>query len=230
MQRRACSQTPNTPGRTLTWANPASIMCDMDSLPTRVSLRRNIELKARLKSLAEARQIARSVAHQRLPDQHQVDTYFRTFSGRLKLREIRGCTAELISYARDDRSDAKESSYCLVPVADPAVLKQALAAALGIRQCVEKAREIYLHENVRIHLDVVAGLGEFLEFEAVLDEGHDEAAARALLRDLQQCFRIADDDLVAPSYVDLLDSEPVRSGTAQASPEKSGSSRAASGP
>ena len=56
-----------------------------------------------------------------------------------------------------------------MPIAEPALLKAALTAALGVRRVVDKRREIFLADNVRIHLDDVAGLGTFLEFEAVLD-------------------------------------------------------------
>ena len=50
----------------------------------------------------------------------------------------------------------------------PAELKETLAAACGTRAVVVKRGEIFLVEHVRIHLDEVDGLGDFLEFEAVL--------------------------------------------------------------
>ena len=67
----------------------------------------NIELKACLVSLDAARQIASSLADTRLPDQHQIDTYFYCRDGRLKLREIVGQRAELIAYRRPNESGPK---------------------------------------------------------------------------------------------------------------------------
>jgi len=166
--------------------------------------RRNLELKARLASLNEARRIAESLEHRRLADQHQLDTYFCCSRGRLKLREIRHVRAELIAYARPDQLMAKESCYYIIPVTEPEPLRQALAWTLGVRGRVEKHRVIYLHRNVRIHLDTVTGLGTFLELEAVIDASHDEAASQALVTSLQQLFHIVEDDLVASSYGDLL--------------------------
>jgi adenylate cyclase class IV len=62
-----------------------------------------------------------------------------------------------------------------------------------------------LHRNVRIHLDRVVGLGEFLEFEAVLSEAYLEAESQRLVRDLRQRFGIADDDLLEASYGEMIE-------------------------
>jgi hypothetical protein len=62
---------------------------------------------------------------------HQTDTYFRVPHGRLKLCE-EGTVAQLISYERSDETVARESRYRLVPVSDPAGLKDALGDALAI--------------------------------------------------------------------------------------------------
>jgi adenylate cyclase len=167
-------------------------------------LARNIELKARLDSLDAARATAARLATSQPGFETQIDTYFVCRHGRLKLREINGSRAQLVWYARSDRPDAKASDYRLVSVADPEPLKQALAAAWGTLIVVEKRREIYLYRNVRIHLDEVSGLGEFIEFEAVLGGGVDEAAGRAQVAWLQDEFRIAPADLLDGSYSDLL--------------------------
>lgn len=169
----------------------------------------NIELKARLASLDTARRIAISLADTRLPDQHQIDTYFHCRDGRLKLREIVGERAELIAYRRPNEIGPKASTYFLLPVEVPEQCKEALATTLGIRSRVEKHREIYLHRNVRIHLDRVVGLGEFLEFEAVLGEEYPEAQSQKLVHELRQKFKITDDDLLDSSYGELIESVTV---------------------
>jgi predicted adenylyl cyclase CyaB len=166
--------------------------------------RRNIELKARLGDLEAARRVAARVATSRLGTQHQVDTYFHAPHGRLKLRQIDGLSAMLVAYRRPDQRDAKTSEYQLVPLSNPETLKQALGATLGIRVVVEKQREIFLRNNVRMHLDTVKGLGNFLEFEAVLAPGVDEVAAHSQLRELRREFGIDEADLVEGSYSDLL--------------------------
>jgi adenylate cyclase class 2 len=165
----------------------------------------NIELKARLSSLAAARETAVRIATQRLGHQRQTDTYFHSAKGRLKLRETSDLQAQLVWYERPDDAEPKASHYYLVPVVDPGGLKQALTAAVGVRTIVVKNREIFLYHNVRIHLDEVAGLGTFLEFEAVLAAGEPEERGQEQLRFLKQEFGIMPQDLLARSYSDLLD-------------------------
>ncbi len=167
-------------------------------------LRRNIELKARIDSLALARGIARRLATETLGVELQTDTYFAGARGRLKLRQRQDHPAQLVWYARPDGVHAKASDYRLVAVADAEGLKQGLTAAYGVLTVVEKRREIYLHHNVRMHLDEVAGLGDFLEFEAVLDARHDDADGHAALARLSREFEIQPHHLVAASYSDLL--------------------------
>jgi predicted adenylyl cyclase CyaB len=165
---------------------------------------RNIELKIRLADLDAARSVAQAIATERLGRQHQVDTYFGSRRGRLKLREIDGQSAQLVWYARPDQPGPKPSDYLLVPVAEPQMLKTALEGALGIECVVDKQREIYLYENVRIHLDEVRGLGSFLEFEAVLGPDVDDAAGYRQLEDLFERFSLSADDLLPGSYGDML--------------------------
>ena len=166
--------------------------------------RRNLEIKARCSDLAVARQTARALCGDTGTIEQQCDTYFRVPRGRLKLREIAGQPAVLIAYHRPNDVSARTSEYHLVPVADAAALKAALTATLGVRGAVRKRREIFLHRNVRIHLDTVDGLGDFIEFEAVL--GDDDAAedSQALLKELGQRFHLDLTQLLAPSYSDLL--------------------------
>ena len=165
---------------------------------------RNIELKARLVDFDRARKTAESIAEKRLGVHRQTDTYFRCHHGRLKLRQVEHVPGQLVWYARADEPGAKASDYQVVPVANPETLKAALTAALGVWIVVEKQREIFLWHNVRIHLDRVEGLGEFIEFEAVLTDGEDDASGHARLDELVERFHIEEDHFVPVSYSDLL--------------------------
>jgi len=136
--------------------------------------------------------------------ENQVDTYFPVPHGRLKLREINEESATLIFYVRADRAVARICTYQLVPVPDPVALKTALTAALGVRGVVRKRREIYFWHNVRIHLDEVAGLGTFVELEAVLAADDDEGLAKERLDHLCKMLGIAPGDLLSQSNADLL--------------------------
>lgn len=172
-------------------------------MPPPTTPRRNIELKARIGSLDAARTVCRQFASL-VAEEHQVDTYFVCSQGRIKLRERSAEPAQLVAYARADAATPRASDYWLVPVPDPAALKAALVAALGVLVAVEKEREVFLYRNVRIHLDRVTGLGEFVEFEAVLSPGDDEIAAAALVNELAERLGINRHDRLDRSYGDLL--------------------------
>ncbi len=164
--------------------------------------RRNVELKALdpdpVRSLAACRELGaedRGVLRQR-------DTYFRTRSGRLKLREEEPGGATLIQYDRPDEASARESRYRLTRVDDPRELRASLDAALGTVVVVEKERRLLLWEGVRIHLDTVAGLGAFVELEGVAPPDSDLSAEREKVARLQQALGIT--EVLTDSYADRL--------------------------
>jgi adenylate cyclase class IV len=134
----------------------------------------------------------------------QRDTYFFAVQGRLKLREAPPASAELISYARADRTGPSVSHYRRVPVADPGALADALTDALGVRAVVDKRRRLLRWRTVRIHLDQVAGLGDFVELEAVAG-GQGLEAERDRIDELRAALGISDERLVARGYADLLE-------------------------
>jgi homotetrameric cytidine deaminase len=61
---------------------------------------------------------------------------------------------------------------------------------------------------VRIHLDEVENLGSFIEFEAVLPDAGDLAAAEAKVARLRAELGIDDDALISVGYADLLTDGP----------------------
>ena len=164
----------------------------------------NVELKARCSDLDAAEQVCRRLDAQHAGTDHQVDTYFAARDGRLKLRTSDLRPAHLIWYDRADEAGAKGCRYAIVEVDDADAVRTLLAAALGVRITVDKVRRIFLHDNVRIHLDQVEGLGAFIEFEAVMQDDAQAAAGRDQVERLRAAFGIRDGDLVARSYSDLL--------------------------
>ena len=155
----------------------------------------------------------------------QRDTYFNALNGRLKLREMEG-KAQLIAYERPDEVGHRTSSYRIVEIEDAGGLRNALADTLGIQAVVAKKRLIFIWEDVRIHLDDVEGLGNFIEFEAVAPSESDLAAETERVRFLRERFKV-DDDLIGVSYCDLLSGEPQQhraseGSTAMAAGERTG--------
>jgi uncharacterized protein (TIGR00290 family) len=165
--------------------------------------RRNIELKARDPDPARSLQASIQMGASDEGWLRQTDTYFRVRNGRLKLRE-EDTASHLISYERSDDPVARESRYRLVPVSDPAGLKDALSDTLGVLVVVEKSRRLLLWHGVRIHLDEVRGLGSFIEIEAVADPASDLSTEHRHASELQDALAITSDRIVAFSYSDEL--------------------------
>lgn len=177
--------------------------CGAAQTITAPMLRRNVELKVKYSDLERAARIVDSLGAEFEGMLEQTDTYFRAVGGRLKLRETQGGPAQLIWYERSDRAEIRPSDYILTHVADPAALKETLRRSNGVLTEVRKSRELYIWENVRIHLDRVEGVGRFIEFEAVLDPGETEEEGMRKLETLCHHLRIEPEARLAESYADL---------------------------
>jgi predicted adenylyl cyclase CyaB len=163
----------------------------------------NIEIKARTTDQENIREILKSSGADFKGIDHQIDTYFKVASGRLKLREG-NIEKHLIYYERENTGGPKKSSVMLYKNNPDSNLKEILIASLGVLTVVDKQREIYFIGNVKFHLDNVMGLGTFVEIEATDTDG---SIGNEKL--LEQCnyyrnlLNILKDDLVENSYSDL---------------------------
>ena len=163
----------------------------------------NIEIKAYCQDPRRAEENLNSLGAGPAGSFCQKDTYFKVGEGRLKLREMGPDEGHLIFYCREDIPGPKRSDYEIAFTSDPGVLRQMLQTVLGIWIEVEKTRQVWLWENVRIHLDEVKGLGQFVELEAVTDDDNvDESHQR--LETLMRALEISADQLVEGSYGDMM--------------------------
>jgi adenylate cyclase class 2 len=168
-------------------------------------IRSNVELKARDPEPARSLRRCRELGAIDAGTLHQRDTYFTVPHGRLKLREQEPGPSVLLQYVRADKAEARTSNYILVEIADSAGLTQALADSLGIACVVEKERRLFLwEETVRVHIDRVKGLGDFIEIEAVAPAGSSLEREREQVERLRLLLEIDRSRLVASSYADLL--------------------------
>jgi len=166
--------------------------------------RRNLEIKAIDPDPPATLQAALAFGAEDQGWLHQRDTYFHAVQGRLKLREAPPAPAELISYARAELAGPKVSLYRVVPVADHLALIDALTDSLGVHVVVAKARRLLRWRNVRIHLDHVEGLGHFVELEAVAASPGGLEVERDRVEELRAALGIADQQLIAHGYADLV--------------------------
>ena len=164
----------------------------------------NIEIKARTDRHDDIRKFLLENGAVFIGLDSQMDTYFNTNNGRLKLRqgEIEN---NLIYYNRQNIPGAKQSDFDLVAIENGEKVKSILTQAMGVKIIVTKKREIYFIDNVKFHLDHLEGIGEFVEIEAS-NKSIDITPEK--LR--EQCnfylrkFGIREEDLVPYSYSDIL--------------------------
>ena len=163
-----------------------------------------IEIKAKCDKHQEARNIFKEKGADFEGLDHQIDTYFKVNTGRLKLREG-NIENFLVFYERENKLGPKKSKALLYKSSPDSVLKQILIDSLGILTVVDKKREIYFIDNIKFHLDNVEGLGSFMEIEAIDKDG--SIGEEKLLEQCQlylKLFNISSDNLVSCSYSDLI--------------------------
>ena len=165
----------------------------------------NVEIKARVRDFAALSDRARRLSDTPIQVISQVDTFFITKTGRLKLRELDSGRAQLIYYERPDREGPKRSDYTFFETGDAGTLKALLARVLGIRGTVEKVRHLYMIGQTRVHLDKVKGLGHFMELEVVLATGQSQDDGRLIAERLVSRLGIEPHDLLESAYMDLIE-------------------------
>jgi len=166
-----------------------------------------VEIKARTAVPAQVRERLLANGAKLQGRDHQVDHYFNVPDGRLKLR-LGIIERSLIFYQRPNRAGPKDSKVSLCRLEEvqgetPEQLRELLTTALGEWNRVDKQREIYWADNVKLHLDEVKGLGSFVEIEAIGVAEAEHEALEKQCRAWMEKLGIADEDLVTGSYSDM---------------------------
>jgi predicted adenylyl cyclase CyaB len=164
----------------------------------------NIEIKARCEHPEAVSESLRELAARYEGEDEQTDIFYKTPAGRLKLRrsKLYGCL--LIPYLRADQAQAKSSQYALLKVDDPEQLDRLMTRIFGVEKIVHKFRRIFHYENVRVHLDEVEQLGNFIELEAVVRDESEIPLSHQRIDFLMQRLQILPQDLIAVAYADML--------------------------
>ncbi len=163
-----------------------------------------IEIKAKVNNSSHIRVLLKNKKAKFLGEDHQIDTYFVVPTGRLKLREG-NIENSLIFYNRKNIAGPKRSKVILAKLDPRSNIKELLKCFLKILVVVDKKREIYFIDNVKIHIDSVKKLGSFVEIEAI-----DKYRTIGLKKLKTQCdyyiklFKINKRDMINKSYSDLI--------------------------
>jgi predicted adenylyl cyclase CyaB len=166
---------------------------------------RNVEIKARIRSLDEMHQRLSILSDRPAQLIIQEDKFFQVERGSLKLRKFNESHAQLIYYQRDNALGPKLSNYQIADSDSPADLESVLSQALVVRGTVKKKRWLFKVGSTRIHLDEVESLGAFIEIEVVLNDDTDFLDGQALAAQLMETLEIEEIDLIKDAYIDLLE-------------------------
>ena len=167
-------------------------------------MERNVEFKPRVPDFPSLRNRVESICEVEPEVIIQEDTFFNVPKGRLKLR----CSdrkAELIYYERENSVGPGESRYLRSSSSNPDSLLDLLSAALGIRGVVRKKRTLFRKGQIRIHLDQVEDLGEFLEIEVVLKSEQTLSQGKEIALKIMERLDLEPEHLTSDAYIDLLE-------------------------
>lgn len=166
---------------------------------------KNIEVKCELRDLELARATCGLLKATRAGVLHQTDEYVQVPEGRLKRRTERveggAVTVRWIWYDRPDRTVARPSIWTELDDRQVAVRWPQLDRTVS--KLIVKRRELWKIENVRIHLDTVAGLGNYFELEGVCGPSDDPAETTLKVETLVEKFRPALGEFVSAGYAEL---------------------------
>ena len=164
----------------------------------------NVEIKAFCSDPQKVEELLLKAGADYKGEDHQLDTYFNTSNGRLKLREGNIENA-LIFYRRENQEGPKVSNVILYKTSPESNLKQILAESSGIKVLVDKRRKIFFIGNVKFHIDQVLSLGSFVEIEAIDQKGEgNRDALHKQCEDFMSLLGIKTADLISESYSDML--------------------------
>jgi len=163
----------------------------------------NIEFKCELLDIGAAQVQCQMLGAECVGRLEQTDTYFKLPDGRLKRREVPGDPVEWIFYHRPDRVTPKMSHFMIYSE------EQARArwGVLPLKEwvTVRKVREVFLLENLRIHLDDVDELGWFIEFEAQVSPKYNVRVCHVQIAKMRRQFGPILGEAIAAGYADLMD-------------------------
>ena len=162
----------------------------------------SVEWKAETRDPSIVRALVRRMGAVHASTVVHTDTYYRVIDGTLLKREIEGEAPEFIHYLRPNEVTPRHTRFTLYS-------QEQAAERFGQRPIpvwvlVEKRREIWLLDGVRVHLDSVEDLGSFVELEVLVTPGQSISACEAKIARLRAALGPFVGEPVAKGYAELL--------------------------
>ncbi|XP_043496999.1 uncharacterized protein LOC122520794 [Polistes fuscatus] len=167
---------------------------------------RNVEIKSKIHDSKTIIEKLEKITDTKMILIKQLDTFFESKTGRLKLRRFEDGTGELIFYERLNTTGPKLSDYKKIDLNAKTYedMDKILSATNGIIGTIKKTRRLYTIDQTRIHVDDVDDLGSFLELEVVLKDNQDIDYGTKVAENIMKSLNINARDLISVAYIDLL--------------------------
>jgi adenylate cyclase class IV len=185
------------------WGNDA-IALTVRALRPDLRIMQSVEWKAEVRVASMVRALVRRLGALRVGEVVHTDTYFRVVDGTLLRRETDDEEAglEYIHYLRPPEVRPRRTRFTLY--SEEQALERFGVRPLPVWVVVEKRREIWVHDGVRVHLDDVTDLGRFVELEALVTQGRSIASCEEKIARLRALIAPFVGEPVARGYAELL--------------------------
>ena len=162
----------------------------------------NVEVKYELRDMDLCRSIIRRLGASHVSTVSQRDTYFRVPDGRLKKRESEGEPVEWVFYHRQNRITPRLSHFTIY--SEQEALTRFGTNPLPVLVLVDKLRELWMKDQLRLHLDDVHGLGRFFEIEALVTPRQHVGDCHRLIGELVKQLAPILGEPISLSYSDMI--------------------------
>ncbi len=166
---------------------------------------KNIETKVKVDDFSDTLNYLKNTGISYKGKIRQKDTYFHTFKGYLKHREINSKRNQLICYERDYSDEQNISYYKIVKIPGINLNKEIcdiLKTTYHTKAIILKKRRLWIYKNTRIHLDVVTDLGFFIELETVAVNDNEKFTQKEH-EDIRKKLHLDKYENIQYSYLDM---------------------------
>ena len=162
----------------------------------------SVEWKAEIRDPSIVRALVRRMGAVHASTLAQLDTYYRVIDGTLLKREIKGEAPEYIHYLRPSGVRPRHTRFTLY--SEEQAAERFGSRPLPVWVVIEKQREVWLLDQLRIHLDDVQNLGRFVELEALVTPNQSISECEANIARLRTALGPFVSEPVAKGYADLM--------------------------
>ncbi len=166
----------------------------------------SVEWKAETRDPSIVRALVRRMGAVHASTLEHVDTYYRVIDGTLLKREIvtdgEHEAPEYIHYLRPNGVRPRHTRFTLY--SQQQASERFGAHPLPVWVLVEKKREVWLLDGLRVHIDDVKGLGTFVELEVLVTPGQSISACEGMIARLRAALGPFVSEPVAKGYAELI--------------------------